>query len=117
MLVFNNFRSQLTKAVMVLFACGVLLFSTAAPAMAFGSSSSNPSDGVTEMNTLKEISKRAVNSEPRSREEVQRKAQEGPNSVQGGADLNKMNTPENSRQATPVGEQIENAIESVMPGR
>lgn len=86
-------------------------------AIAFGNSSnSQPSKGTAQMNRLQEQSRRAVREEPRSRETVQRRAQKGPNEVQGNADLHGMNVPDNSKNATTVRKQVEGALKKVTPG-
>jgi TolA-binding protein len=114
---FRSSGSRMMRTVLAVVASVLLIFSAASPAVAFGNSSSSPAKGTAQMNDLQAESERAVKREPRDLKEVQRKAQEGPNEVQGRADMNKMNTPENSKQATTVREQVENAFEDVMSGR
>jgi hypothetical protein len=43
-------------------------------------------------------------------EETQQRANEGLNSVQGAADIEKMKRPENSQQAKTVEDQVKNAL-------
>lgn len=113
---FSQLASQLAKVAMVVFAAVILFVGVASPAIAFGNSSSSPSEGTAQMNNLQETSKQAVKQEPRNRQEVQRKAQQGPNEVQGDADLHGMNVPNNSKQTTTVRKQAEDALKKVTPG-
>lgn len=112
---FGNVFSRAIKTLIAAAVCVLLVVGAAAPAVAFGSSDSSPSKGVAELDTLKETSKEAVKSEPRSREAVQSKAQSGPNEVQGSANLEKMKSPANSQNATAVSEQVEEALDSITP--
>ena len=113
----NIFRAQFVKAFMAAAMCAFMLLGTAYPAMAFGNSSSDSSQGLVEMNEMKETSKDAVRNEPRNLQEVQNKAKQGSNAVQGNANLEKMNAPANSQQAKTVAEQAEDILENVIPGR
>jgi hypothetical protein len=114
---FNTLRSRISKIVLAAFVIGVLLLNLAAPAMAFGSNASSPSKGLPEMNEMKETSKEVVRKEPRSLEEVQEKAQRGPNSVQGNANLDKMNTPANSQAAQTIPEQAKELLDNATANR
>ncbi|MEL6401594.1 MAG: hypothetical protein AAFR26_21340 [Cyanobacteria bacterium J06626_4] len=112
----NIFRTQFVKAFMAVAMCAFILLETASPAMAFGNSSSDRSQGLVEMNEMKEISKAAFRNEPRSTEEVQNNAKQGSNAVQGSANLEKMNVPANSQQTRTVAEQAEDVLENITPG-
>lgn len=114
---FNTLRSRIFKIVLAVFVGGFLLLNLAAPAMAFGSSSSSPSKGLTEMNEMKETSKEAVRKEPRGIKEIQDKAKRGPNSVQGNANLDKMNTPANSQEAQTIPEQARELLNNATPNQ
>jgi len=100
----------------VMVATVFLMLGSTHPALAFGNSNSNPSQGTAQMNQLQKESKRAVRSEPRSRQQVQQRAQRGPNEVQGDADLQGMNVPSNSKKATTVRQQAEDVLKKVTPG-
>ncbi|MFQ4137887.1 hypothetical protein PGN35_016345 [Nodosilinea sp. PGN35] len=113
--ILHRLNRNLAKISMVMIASLFLFLGVASPAMAFGNSNSSPADGTAQMNNLQETSERALKAEPRSRSEVQGKAQRGPNEVQGDADLHTLNSPQNS-QATTVQDQIENALEKITPG-
>ncbi|MEA5448777.1 hypothetical protein VB780_09380 [Leptolyngbya sp. CCNP1308] len=113
--ILHRLNRNLARISMVMIASLFLFLGVASPAMAFGKSSSNSSDGTAQMNNIQKASERALKAEPRSQGEVQGKAQRGPNEVQGDADLHTLNSPQNS-QATTVQDQIENALEKVTPG-
>ncbi|MBD2108316.1 hypothetical protein [Nodosilinea sp. FACHB-13] len=114
--VLRRLNRNLARISMVVVASLFLLLGIANPAMAFGNSGSSPSDGTTQMNNLQETSERALDAEPRNQQEVRRKAQQGPNEVQGDADLHTMNSPSDSQSATTVQDQIENVLEKITPG-
>lgn len=109
-------KIQLGRFLVVLVSCAMLLFNTAAPAFADHHANSRPSEGTAQMNDLQETSKRALEREPRGKNEVRGQAQKGPNSVQGDADVGKMNSVGNSSAKT-VRDQLEDALDSVTPGR
>lgn len=113
--VLGNFYRRFVKGLLVSAACLVMLLSAAYPAMAFGSSPSSSDKGVPEMNEMKETSKKAVRGEPRSSKEVQEKAKRGPNAVQQGANLEKMNNPATSQGAETIEGQAEDLLESITP--
>lgn len=112
----NIFSNRFMKAVVTAAVCAFMLLGTAYPAMAFGSSASDSSQGVVEMNEMKETSKDAVRQAPRGRQAVQNKAKRGPNAVQGNANLEKMNRSANSSQARTVEGQAEDILEDITPG-
>ena len=112
----NIFYKRFMKAIIAIAVCAVMVLGTAYPAMAFGGSSSNSSKGSVEMNDLKETSKEAVRKEPRSAQAVQAKAKEGPNSVQGSANSEKMKNTGNSDNATTIKAQVEDVLEKATPG-
>ncbi|MGF1569439.1 MAG: hypothetical protein ACFCVD_15460 [Nodosilinea sp.] len=112
-----NAYGRVIKSLVALAACASLMLGAAGPALAFGNSGPSQSEGTAQMNRLQDISKRAVDAEPRNRGEVQRAAQKGPNEVQGNADLDKMNSPEDSSGATTIKDQVENALETITGNR
>jgi hypothetical protein len=109
-------KRRIIPAMMAAIALFVLGFSTANPALAFGNSTSQASEGTAQMNELQETSKRALQAEPRSGKRVQEKARRGPNEVQGDASLRDMNAPKDSSETTTVRKQVERALEKVTPG-
>lgn len=104
-------KLTIVRAVAIALVCAVFLVGTT-PALAAGSSSS-PSKGAAQMNSLQETSEEAVKQEPRDLESTQSKAQEGINSVQGGADADKMYSSSGSRSSESIPRQIEDALENL----
>ena len=114
--ILNTFYNRFIRAFVASAVCALMLLGIAAPAMAFGSTPSDRSKGVVEMNEMKETSKDAVRKEPRSAKEVQAKAKQGTNAVQGSANLEKMNTTSNSQRAKTIEAQAAGVLEDVAPG-
>lgn len=103
--------TQFVKGLLVAVICALVLFTNAYPALAIGSTPSRPSEGETRLNGILKESQDAIRPENAlDADEVRRKANEGLNEVQGAADLNQMNRPENSRQATSAAEQVQQAL-------
>jgi len=105
------------RFVVVAVACTLLILSNVAPAFAAGTTSpSKPTEGETQLKKVYDESENALNSGLNSIEEVTERAQQGVNEVQGGADLDKMNNPANSQDATTFKDQVKKALEKVTPG-
>jgi hypothetical protein len=109
------FCKQLMRGMVAIALCAVMMLGAAHPAMAFGSNPSDSSQGLVEMNDLKETSKQAVRKEPRNAQDIQTKAQKGPNSVQGRANLEKMQNSSNS-SGTTIKDQAKDLLEDAAPG-
>lgn len=104
------------RFLIIAFTCTLLFISSAFPAMAAGvTSPSKPSDGETQLKKIYDESEKSLNSGLDSIEEVSKRAERGVNEVQGGADLDKMNTPENSQDATTFKDQVKKALDKVTP--
>lgn len=121
---YKGIQNQIFKVLTIVLTCSLLVFSNVSPALAFersgSGSSSDPSQGAAVLDNLKGESEDAMSDGLNSMEKTQRKAQEGPNEVQGGADLDKMYNSDNSddsKDAVSVRKQIENALENASPGR
>jgi hypothetical protein len=111
---FQRFAQFLT----LVFLCGILLISNALPTLAGGiTNRSKTTDSEAKLNRIIDDSENAAKSDPPSLGEVQRKAQEGPNEVQGSADLDKMKHPDNSRGATSVEDQVRKTLDKVVGDR
>lgn len=103
----------LKMAVLALVGTAVLTLHSA-PALAFGiGGSAQPSEGTTQLDNVYEESKEVSNSNPRGMGEVQKKASEGINGVQGAADMNKMKSPGDSPAAQTVKDDVKDAFEAV----
>jgi hypothetical protein len=114
--ILNTFYNRFVKAFLATAVCALMVLGVASPAMAFGSTPSDSSKGLVEMNEMKETSKDAVRKEPRNAKEVQAKAKRGTNAVQGDANLEKMNNPDNSRAARTIEAQAKDVLENITPG-
>lgn len=101
------------RFLVVAFACAMLFFASAFPAVAGGlSTPSSPTKGEAPLDNILEESQNALRDEPRTLEEVTEKASQGPNEVQGGADLDQMKRPDNSNAVT-IQERVEEILENV----
>lgn len=105
------------RILVIAFTCAVLLFTNVVPALAAGTTTpSKPTEGETQLKKIYDESEKSLNSGLDSIEEVTERAQRGINEVQGGADLDKMSTPENSQEATTFKDQVKKALDKVTPG-
>ena len=101
----------------IAFVCALFLFTSAAPAFAFGNSSSSPSKGVEELNGVQKESEKAISgklSDNNDGKSVMKNSAEGLNGVQGKADKENMYSPDDS-SATSVEQNIEEALEEITP--
>lgn len=93
--------------------CVTLLFSNALPAAAIGASKSSAAKGAEQLKGIQKETDKVANSNPRSSQETQSKAQKGLNAVQGDADKDKMNRPGNSQNATAVKEEVKGFLNNM----
>lgn len=101
----------------IAFVCALFLFTSAAPALAFGNSSSSPAKGVEELNGVQKESEKAISgklSNNNDGKSVMKNSAEGLNGVQGRADKEDMYSPDDS-SATSVEENIKEALEEITP--
>jgi hypothetical protein len=102
-----NINWRPLRLLIAVFCCTFLLFSSGLTALA----ASNPDQGVMPLKSIEQKSKKALQSEPRSLEEVQAEAKKGTNGVQGSADRDKMKNPSNAdSDATSVEEQVSDVL-------
>lgn len=94
-------------------ALALLIGLNAAPAFAFGSSPSNPTDGEASLSEVRNMSEKTLKSEPRSGKKVSSVAQDGLNGVQGAASKDKMVKPSDT-DATSIKDDIESGIKSLV---
>lgn len=98
----------------VAFTCALLLFSNAFPAAAIQSYQSNPTEGTDQLlQTQRETDEVAKSAPLGLKETQQRTSGGGLNEVQGTADAEKMNRPENSQEAVSVEEEVSNFLKKV----
>ncbi len=100
------------KFVSIAFAFAAFIASSAAPAFAFGSTSTSPTDGEAHLSEIRSKSENVANANPRSRKEVSSAAKGGLNGVQGAADKDKMI--KDAPEATTVKEDIASGIKSIV---
>lgn len=112
----NNNWLRPFRFIAIAFACGLLLFSSAYPAMAAGRSTpTNPTEGETQLNKILDKSEEAAKSGLSSMRDVEKRSERGLNEVQADADYSKMQRPENSQNATSVIDQIKESFDKVTP--
>lgn len=102
------------RFLVVLFACVLMMFSSAFPAAAYGTDrGSSLREGEAQLDDIQAKSERAAKQPPQSMDKVQAEAKKGFNEIQGDADLDKMNRPENSQDAVTIQEKVEEILENV----
>ena len=122
--VFTNISTALVavkralKPAAIACVCALVLFSTAAPALAFGNSDSKASEGLEQLNGIQQKSENAAASGAKtganSTSSVSKDASKGLNGVQGAANKENMISPEDAN-GTSVEANVEEALESVTP--
>ena len=100
------------RALVIVFACAVFVLSNALPAAAIGSNPTRTDEGDTRLDQIFRKSEEVTKAPPLGMEETQREANRGINEIQGSADKEQMNRPENS-QATSVADQVEEVLENI----
>ena len=106
---FSNWLKSSLRLVLTVFVCGVLFIASANSALA---TTSKVTDGEANLNKIQEETEDVARSNPRGIEEITEKAQQGTNAVQGGADADKMVTPDET-DATTVKEKAANFFDSL----
>ncbi|NJM72956.1 MAG: hypothetical protein HC862_23995 [Scytonema sp. RU_4_4] len=101
------------RFIIVAFTCALLIFSHALPAAAIGTQKSNPEKATTQLLETQKETDKLTAEPPLGLKETIKKSNKGINEVQGAADIDKMNRPENSQQATSVEDQVGNFLEKV----
>ncbi|OKH14143.1 hypothetical protein NIES592_12495 [Fischerella major NIES-592] len=98
----------------VAFTCALLLFSNAFPAAAIQSYQSNPTEATDQLLETQRQTDEVAKSAPLGLKETQQRTSGGGlNEVQGTADAEKMNRPENSQEAVSVEEEVSNFLKKV----
>lgn len=97
--------------------CAFLVFSYAFPAYSDPVNPTGnptaPQEGESQLLQIEREAQEAVLKKPYSREETQTKANEGLNEIQGTANFEKMNRPENSQGAISVEDKSKNFLEAI----
>ena len=110
----NNWFKSSLRLILTVMVCGLLFISSAYPAQATPSQAtpSETTKGEANLNRIQAKTDDVARSNPRGIEEITEEAQKGTNAVQGGADLDKMVTPEETN-ATTVEEKAANFLEKL----
>ncbi|NJM66329.1 MAG: hypothetical protein HC851_12040 [Acaryochloris sp. RU_4_1] len=110
-------QTILLKGLVIAFTCSLFFISNALPAAAIsGSSTSDLSEGIPNLENIQKNTEEYMygyNKMPGLKETQERSAQ-GPNEVQGGADLDKMYTPENSQGATTTLDTMKQGVDKLL---
>ena len=106
---FNNWLKSSVRLVLTVLICGFLFVATAYPAQAV---TSKTTDGAATLNNIQAKTDDVANSNPRGIKEVTKEAQKGTNAVQGGADADKMISPDEA-DATTVKEKAAGFFDSL----
>ena len=106
----NNWLKSSIRLVLTVLVCGLLFISSAYPAQA---ATSKPSDGEVSLNEIQAKTEKVARSNPRGIDEIIEESQNGLNAVQGGADKDKMISPEDT-DATTVKEQAANLLDNLL---
>jgi hypothetical protein len=114
---FNRFSNAFSSAVRLIkgaaiaLLCVAVLFTQSYPALAIGSSPTRPSEGEPRLNKILDESEDAIRPENvLDSDRIIERANKGLNEVQGTADIQQMNRPENSRQAKSAAEEVKQAL-------
>lgn len=114
-----RFSAILKKSVHFLvaaIACVGLIFSSAYPAFAAGQGTpTSPTQGETQLPKIIDRSEDAAKTGIDSMKEVAKRSEQGLNEVQGAADYDKMQRPENSQEATSFIDQVKETLEKANP--
>jgi hypothetical protein len=101
------------RFIIVAFTCALLIFSYAFPAAAISTQKSSPEKATDQLLQTQKKTDELTAKPPLGLEETIERANQGLNEVQGAADINKMNRPENSQAATSAEDQVENFLEKI----
>ena len=93
--------------------CALIFFSNAFPAAAISSPKSAPEDSTTQLLETQKLTDEITTQAPPGLKQVQKKANEGINEIQGAADKDQMKRPENTQGATTVEENILKILEKI----
>ncbi|NQE37700.1 low temperature-induced protein [Microcoleus asticus] len=106
---FNFPTKRLVRTLIAVCFCALMFVSNAFPAFAVTSS---PTKGEDKLLGIEKESQEVTLKKPMSLEETQKKASEGPNEVQGAADIEKMKNPSNTN-ATSFEQQVKKAVGNI----
>lgn len=107
----NNWLKNSIRLVLMVMVCGLLFISSAYPAQA--APTSKLTDGEANLNRIQAKTDDVARSAPQGLEEVAKEAQKGINEVQGGADKDKMISPEDASNTTTVTDQAKGILDKL----
>ena len=106
---FNFPAKRLVRTLIAVCFCALMFVSNAFPAFAVTSS---PTKGEDQLLGIEAESQKVTLEKPMSLEETQKKASEGPNEVQGAADIDKMKNPSNT-SSTSFEQLVKKAVGNI----
>lgn len=116
----NNWFKSSIRVVLTVVVCGLLFISNTFVAQANTNTSSptasrqsDPREGEVSLNKIQAKTDAVAKSNPRGIEEITKEAQKGLNAVQGGADKDKMISPQDAQGATTIEEQADNLLDKI----
>lgn len=114
----NNWFKSSIRLVLTVVVCGLLFISNtfvaqAATSSPTASTASSPREGEVSLNRIQAKTDAVAKSNPRGIEEITKEAQKGLNAVQGGADKDKMISPQDAKGATTIEEQADNLLDKI----
>jgi hypothetical protein len=114
---FQRLITRITKLLTVALACTVLFFTNLLPASAAPMNNSGANSDLTKgserLDDVQKKSEEILRNPPLSMDRVVEESNKGLNEVQGDADIQDMNRPSNSRQATSIEEKAEQVLKTV----
>lgn len=112
---FNLSSIRPFRFLIVVAACAVMFFANVLPASAIGSYNSSTKEGETQLNRIQQETEKTAKKAPAGLKEVQERANQpgATNEVQGSADIEQMNNPENSQGAKSVESEVEDFLERI----
>lgn len=108
---FSSMIARFVRGLVIATACAVMLFTTASPVLAIGTTPSQPEQGETRLNDIYKESQDSIRPENAlDADTIIERGNKGLNEVQEDADIDKMSRPSNSREATSAAEQVQRAL-------
>jgi len=102
------------RFLVVAFTCALLLLTNAFPALAIGTTKSDPTEATQQLNQIQRKADELSTQEPPGLDVYQKNTSGGGlNEIQGTADIDKMNRPENSQNATTVEDKVNDFLDKV----
>jgi hypothetical protein len=113
----NRAAMRIAQMFTVMFTCALLFVANLAPANAAPMNNTGANSDLTKgserLDDVQKKSEEILRNPPMSLDRVQDESNKGLNEVQGAADIQDMNRPSNSQQATSIQEKAEQVLEKV----